>query len=68
MGITLFVWTDHALVRLAERGLTRSEVEDAVREAHEARLANVGQADWLIATKTDAGIAIEAIYDPSAPR
>lgn len=63
MLIQSFVWTDHALLRITERGLTRFEVEAAIREAHDSRLPNAGRADWLISTKTTSGIPIEAIYD-----
>lgn len=61
--ITEFIWTDHALDRIAERGVTRSEVQAAIREAHEDRVSNLGRADWLVATTTESGIRIEAIYD-----
>jgi hypothetical protein len=37
VAIKRFVWTDHAELRLGERGLTRSEVEDAIREGHPMR-------------------------------
>lgn len=42
------VWTVHALERLAERGLTRDVVEQAVRELHAVREQNDGEADWRI--------------------
>jgi hypothetical protein len=58
-----FVWTDHALLRLAERGLTTFEVEAPIRDGHSDRLANPGRADWLISARTASGIEIEAIYD-----
>ena len=63
MAIDRFVWTDHALQRLGERGLTRFEVEEAIREAHDGRVPNEDGADWLIAARTPSGISIEAVYD-----
>jgi hypothetical protein len=38
-------------------------VEQAIREKHGERLANDGQADWLIASATSLGVRFEAIYD-----
>jgi hypothetical protein len=61
--IDRFVWTDHALGRLEERGLTRFEVEEAIRDGHEGREPNQDGADWLITAMTQSGIAIEAVYD-----
>lgn len=63
MPIERFVWTDHARERLAERGLTRFEVEEAIRDAHEGREPNEDGADWLITAITQSGIEIEAVYD-----
>lgn len=63
MAIESFVWTDHALQRLQERGLTQFEVEEAIREGHEGRKANDDGAEWLIATTTQSGFSIEAVYD-----
>jgi hypothetical protein len=45
-----FVWTFHALERLAERGLTREDVEGAVHDEHPTRETNPGKADWRIDT------------------
>jgi hypothetical protein len=61
--IEQLVWTDHALLRLAERQLARFEVEDAIREQHQARVPNEGGADWLISATTPDGRSFEAIYD-----
>ncbi len=63
MPVERFVWTDHAVERLAERGLTRFKVEDAIRDGHEGRQPNEDGADWLITVTTPSGIAIEAVYD-----
>lgn len=63
MAVERFAWTDHALQRLEDRGLTRFEVEDAIREGHDGRVPNEDGADWLIAAKTQSGISIEAVYD-----
>jgi hypothetical protein len=61
--IDRFRWTDHALLRLDQRHLATFEVEQAIREQHEARRPNDGRANWLIAAKTPDGRAFEAIYD-----
>jgi hypothetical protein len=45
-----FVWTEHAEDRLSERGLTRTAIEQAIREGHWIREANDGAADWRVAT------------------
>ncbi len=50
MPIKRFVWTTHAADRLSERGLTWSTVEAAVRERHDMRTANDGEADWRLDT------------------
>jgi len=63
VSIHRFVWTDHALQRLDERGLTRFEVEEAIRCGHDGREPNEDGADWLISGKTQSGISIEAVYD-----
>jgi hypothetical protein len=63
MAVERFLWTDHALQRLEERGLTRFEVEDVIRDGHEARAPNEDGADWLITAKTHSGISIEVVYD-----
>ena len=49
MALTL-IWTVHALERLPERGLSRDEVERAVRRLHPLRQPNEGEADWRIDT------------------
>ena len=43
-----FIWTIHALERLAERGLTRDGVEQAVRRLDPLREPNDGDADWRV--------------------
>jgi hypothetical protein len=53
-----FEWTFHALERLTERGLTRELVERTVRERHQLREPNIGEADWRI----DAGRFV-VLYD-----
>jgi hypothetical protein len=63
MAIERFVWTDHALSRIAQRQLARFEVEEAIRGAHDDRSPNEGMADWLIAASLHSGRHIEAIYD-----
>lgn len=46
MPIKRFIWTFHAEDRLLERGLTRAQVERAVRELHPLRETNAGDAQW----------------------
>jgi uncharacterized protein YjiS (DUF1127 family) len=50
MALTL-IWTVHALERLPERGLSRDEIERAVRRLHPLRQPNEGEADWRIDTR-----------------
>jgi len=63
VAIEHFVWTDHAVLRLDERRLTQSDVEQAIREGHRGRRVNEGEADWLIEGITGYGVAFEAVYD-----
>jgi hypothetical protein len=63
VAIERFVWTAHALLRLDERRLRRSDVEQAIRDEHGGRQVNDGQADWLIVGITANGIRFEAVYD-----
>ena len=46
--IERFVWTTHALLRLDERCMSQSDVENAIRDGHGGSQINEGQADWLI--------------------
>jgi hypothetical protein len=55
-----FIWTAHAEDRLSERGLTRTAVEQAIRENHWMRETNDGAADWPV----DTGRFV-AVYDHS---
>jgi hypothetical protein len=66
VAIERFIWTDHALLRLERRGLTRDDVEQAIRGGHGGRQINEGQADWLIDGITSHGVPFEAIYDHPA--
>lgn len=43
------VWTDHALLRASEFGITHTDAEAAVLEGHAKRTGNPGDADWLTA-------------------
>lgn len=64
MAIERFVWTSHAILRLDQRLLTQSDVEQAIRGVHGGRQANDdGQADWLIEGMTAYGVRFEAVYD-----
>jgi hypothetical protein len=59
VAVERFVWTDHALLRLDERHLTQSDVEQAIREGHRGRQVNDGQADWLIEGLTAHGSVLK---------
>lgn len=63
MAIERFIWTDHAELRLGERGLTRSEVEEAVREGHPIREVNQGDADWRVYGLRSDGRKFAVLYD-----
>jgi hypothetical protein len=63
MSVERFIWTSHALLRLDQRQLTRSDIEQAIRNGHDGRQVNQGEADWLIASLTPLGVPFEAIYD-----
>ena len=63
VAIEHFVWTAHAALQLSQRRLSRSEVEQAIRETHAERRPNDGRADWLIACTTTLGVHFEAVYD-----
>lgn len=63
MAIERFVWTDHAELRLEERGLTRTEVEDAIREGHSIREVNRGDADWRVYGMRPDGRRFAVVYD-----
>jgi hypothetical protein len=61
--IESFVWTEHAEMRLGQRRLTASDVEQAIRDGHGGRQVNDGRAEWLVSGKTTDGTIFEAIYD-----
>jgi len=61
--ITRFIWTDHAELRLAQRGLTTHEVEEAIRDLHQDRQANKGDADWRVEGTRADGRRFAVIYD-----
>lgn len=63
MVIERFVWTEHARMRLAERGLDAADVEQAIRRGHAGREANDGRAEWIISSVLSDGTPFEAIYD-----
>jgi len=63
MAIERFVWTDHAELRLGERGLTRAEVEETVREGHPIREVNWGDADWRVYGVRSDGRKFAVVYD-----
>lgn len=57
------MWTTHALVRMDQRRLLRTDVERAIIEGHHGRDVNEGEADWLIQDITSHGVRFEAVYD-----
>jgi hypothetical protein len=61
--IERFVWTEHAEIRLRERRLDGTEVEEAIKDGHADRQVNDGRAEWLVSGVTADGTAFEAIYD-----
>lgn len=63
MEIEYFVWTEHAEMRLRERHLDASEVEEAIKDGHADRQVNDGRAEWLVSGMTTDGTPFEAIYD-----
>lgn len=66
MTINRFIWTDHAELRIAERGLSRAEVERTINDRHDSREVNRGDADWRVqGTRPDSRSFI-VIYDHPA--
>lgn len=63
MAIDRITWTDHALLRLDQRGLSALAVEAAVRDGHDNRVHNLGEADWLVETVIANGRGLGVIYD-----
>jgi hypothetical protein len=63
VAIERFAWTSHALLRLDQRHLLQSDVEQAIRDGHGGRQVNDGRADWLIEGTTALGVRFEAVYD-----
>jgi hypothetical protein len=63
MGIERFIWTIHAGLRLDQRGFTRFEVEEAVREGNSIRLKNQGDADWRVYGIRSDGWEFAVVYD-----
>lgn len=68
MGIKRFIWTEHAEMRLGQRRLTASAVEDAIRDGHANRQVNDGRAAWLVSGETVDGTSFEAIRPPPRGR
>jgi hypothetical protein len=66
VGIERFIWTDHADLRLGQRGLARIEVEDVIREGHENRESNQGDAAWRLEGVRADGRKFVVIYDNPA--
>jgi hypothetical protein len=61
--IERFAWTEHACMRLAQRELDASQVEQAIRKGHAEREVNDGRAEWLVSGVLPDGTPFEAIYD-----
>jgi hypothetical protein len=66
MSIERFIWTEHADLRLSDRGLSRREVEAAVRFGHPLREVNRGDADWRVHGTRSDGRQFAVIYDHPA--
>lgn len=61
--IERFIWTEHAERRMGQRGLSKAQVEEAIRSGHESRQINRGDADWRVyGTRSDGG-RFAVIYD-----
>jgi hypothetical protein len=50
-------------MRLAERGLSAADIEEAIRSGHAGREVNDGRAGWLVSGVLSDGTPFEAIYD-----
>jgi Domain of unknown function (DUF4258) len=66
MPIERFEWTHHAEVRLGERHLTREGVERAIRDGHDQRQVNAGDADWRVHGVRSDGKTFAVVYDHPA--
>ena len=66
MEIERFIWTDHAELRLGDRGLSSLEVEEVVREGQQIREVNRGDADWRVHGTRSDGRRFAVIYDHPA--
>jgi hypothetical protein len=56
-------WTNHALERIAQRGLLPEEVEAVIRRGHAVRALNRGEADWRLYGERLDGRRFAVIYD-----
>jgi hypothetical protein len=63
MAIERFRWTEHADMRLCERGLTRADVEQAIRDGHGSRRINTGSADWRVQGTRADGKSFAIVYN-----
>jgi Domain of unknown function (DUF4258) len=63
MAIRRFIWTDHAELRLEDRGFARVDIENAIREGHLVRSLNLGDADWRIHGVRSDSRPFAVIYD-----
>ena len=61
--IQRILWTDHAQQRLRDRGLTAVEAEQVVREGHDSREVNKGDANWRVYGTRSDGSRFAVIYD-----
>jgi hypothetical protein len=66
VAIERFIWTLHAEDRAAERGLSRLDVEEVVRDGHRTRQANEGLGDWRVYGTRSDGQLFAVVYDQPA--
>ena len=66
MGIERFFWTDHAELRLGQRGLTKIDIEEAIREGHANRESNHGDAAWRVEGVRADSCRFVVVYDNPA--
>jgi len=63
MPIERFIWSTHAEDKLLRRLLDRSAVERAIRDGHDDRQINRGEADWRTDGLLADGRHFVVVYD-----
>jgi hypothetical protein len=58
-----FAWTEHAEMRVRQRGLNREEIERMIEQRHGERAINRGRAQWRIIGPRVLGVSLVVIYD-----